>query len=92
MAPWPLVPGSEHLPAERPRSQKARQSWAMLMKRVFALDVLECEHCGGPMRVIAALQEPAQIRRVLSHLGLEAETPRLHPARAPPETELWPAA
>ena len=30
-------------------------SWADLMRRVFAVDVLECPRCKGPMKLIAAL-------------------------------------
>ena len=46
------------------------------MRRVFAIDVLECPACGGRMRVIAAIEDPRAIRAILDCLGL--------PARAPP--------
>ena len=32
-------------------------TWAQLLKRTFAFDVLHCEHCGGRARVIAAITE-----------------------------------
>jgi len=50
--------------------------WALLVRRVFACDVLACDHCGGRMRVVAAIQAPDAIRRILECLGL--------PSRAPP--------
>ena len=46
----PLV-GTEPA-ADTPR--KRNYSWAELMKRVFLVDVLECERCGGRMKIIAA--------------------------------------
>ena len=58
------------------RCDPGRQSWAQLMRRVFAIDVLECPACGGRMRVIAAIEDPQVVRAILRCLGL--------PARAPP--------
>ena len=47
------VPASEEA-VLRPR----RLAWAELLRRVFAVDVLECPHCGGRMRLLAAIQPP----------------------------------
>jgi len=43
-------------------------SWAALMQRAFAIDVLACPSCGGRMRLIATIHDPAVIRRILEHL------------------------
>lgn len=83
---------SDPPPPESPRSAQAKRSWAMLLKRVYELDALECEHCGGRMRVIAAIQPPSEVRKVLEHAGLPAAASRLKPARGPREFELWPVA
>ena len=64
-----------------------RLPWAVLLKRVFLVDVLECPKCKGRMRIIAAVTEPASVRRVLESLGLPSEAPRLRAARPPPQTE-----
>jgi hypothetical protein len=69
-----------------PRSN--RLPWAVLLKRVFLVDVLECPKCKGRMKILAAVTEPASVRRVLESLGLPSEPPRLRPARSPPQTEL----
>jgi hypothetical protein len=45
-------------------------SWAALMHRAFAIDVLACAHCGGRLRLIATLHDPAVIRKILAHLAL----------------------
>jgi hypothetical protein len=44
--------------------------WAALLQRVFAVDVLACPHCGGRMRVIATIDDPLVVRRILAHLGI----------------------
>ena len=71
---------------ERPR--RKRYSWAELMKRVFEMDVLICEHCGGTRKLLAFLTEPRAVRRILEHLGLPAEPPPIAPARPPPDPVL----
>jgi len=37
---------------------------------LFAMDVLACAHCGGRLRLIATLHDPAVIRKILAHLDL----------------------
>jgi hypothetical protein len=50
------APASDHARGQRP----ARVwSWAALMHRAFAIDVLACPHCGGRLRVIATIYNPA---------------------------------
>ncbi|MFQ5521008.1 MAG: hypothetical protein ACE5FK_06395 [Candidatus Methylomirabilia bacterium] len=52
------------------------------MRRAFEIDVLVCPRCGGRMRLIATIEDPRIIHRILSHLGLPTEGPRPPPARA----------
>jgi glycosyltransferase involved in cell wall biosynthesis len=51
---------------------------AELMKRV-----LECERCGGRMRILAAIHSPEAIRKTLECLGLPSRAPPI--ARALPD-------
>jgi len=51
---------------------------------VAALDVLACPRCGGRMVVLATIEDPAVIRRILTHLGLSLEPGEAVPSRAPP--------
>ncbi|MDH3970414.1 MAG: hypothetical protein OEU56_25715 [Rhodospirillales bacterium] len=45
-----------------------------------------CQQCGGRLRVIASIEEPAVIERILDHLGHTAEpVDPAHPSRAPPK-------
>jgi hypothetical protein len=45
-------------------------SWTRLLKRVF--DIKHCTHCGGHLKIIAAIEDPAVIVRNLTHPGLPA--------------------
>jgi hypothetical protein len=47
-------------------------TWAALMRWAFDLDVLRCPRCAGRMLLIATLEDPAVIQRILAHLGLPA--------------------
>lgn len=72
-----------HAPGKRRRGQR-RYSWAELLRRVWLIDVLVCNRCGGVRRLLAAIHDPASIRRVLTAMGLSPEVPVLAAARAPP--------
>jgi hypothetical protein len=58
-------------------------TWADLIRRVFETDALVCPACGGPMRILAAIQTPQTIRDILDHLGLPSRAPPIAPARLP---------
>ena len=66
--------------ADDPGRQR-RLAWAVLMKRAYALDVLVCPRCQGPMRLVSVIQDERVAARILEHLGL--------PARAPPRGGPW---
>ena len=59
----------------------ARIRWAQLLKRVFDIDIEHCPHCGGTLKIIAAILNPTVIAKVLTHLGLSARAPPRSPAR-----------
>lgn len=44
-------------------------SWARLLKRGFHIDVEHCPQC-GTSQIIAAIENPAVIAKLLAHLGL----------------------
>lgn len=66
------------------RDRPRRYDWAELMRRVFAVDVLECPRCAGSMRILAAIHPPEATRAILECLNL--------PSRAPPVTPPPPVA
>ncbi len=60
-----------------------------MIRKVYEANPLECPKCQGPMRVIALIDDPAVVRRILEHVGRWAPDPA---ARAPPEqAPEWPA-
>jgi hypothetical protein len=63
----------------------ARRRWAELIRLVYEVDPLACPHCGGAMRVIALIQEPAVIDKILGHLREKGRDARAGPwATGPP--------
>ncbi len=74
----------EKTPAER----RAAMTWSQRLKRVFGIDIETCPACGGAVRIIASIEDPAVIGKILAHVG-EAEPVRelvrLPGPRAPPE-------
>ncbi len=43
-------------------------SWARRLKRVFCIEIEDCARCGGKLQVIASIEEPQVIARILAHL------------------------
>ena len=75
--------------AEAPAVPKhVAMSWAQRLKRVFAIEIDTCARCQGRLRVIASIEEPEVIARILAHRERDcgAAEPELAPivARAPP--------
>src|SRR5690606_22867444 len=63
-------------------------TWAQRLKRVFAIEIETCRRCGGRLRVIASIEAPTTIERILAHLGRDAEpVDPAYPSRAPPQGE-----
>ena len=67
-----------------PLGPRTNWLWAQLMQRSFGFDVLACPRCGDRLELIALIEDPKVIGRILSHLGLPTEVPAARPARPPP--------
>jgi hypothetical protein len=65
-----LAPDADYLPGPDAPGRARRLAWADLMQRVFAQDVLVCSRCGGDMRVVGVIFDPAVAERILRHLRL----------------------
>jgi hypothetical protein len=63
---------------QTPARRRQALTWAQRLARVFGIDVSTCENCGGKLRIIASVEDPAVIRRILNHLA----------ARGPPQLPL----
>lgn len=50
-----------------PAKPTTAMCWMQRLRRVFAIDISTCPRCGGKVRVIAAITQPAPITRILEH-------------------------
>ncbi len=67
-------------------------TWAQRLKRVFNIDIETCSKCGGDVRIIASIEDPAVIKQILAHLDQRVaacEVARLPQSRAPPQIGLF---
>jgi hypothetical protein len=72
--------------AKTPAQRRTAMTWAQRLKRVFKIDIETCDQCGGTVKVIACIEDPAIVKRILDHLEQRTD-PNItstHPARAPP--------
>ena len=72
---------------QRGGTRRRRTIWALLLLRVFAIDVLACS-CGGRAVPLKFITKPSVIHKILDHLGLPTKPPFIAPARAPPQSAL----
>jgi hypothetical protein len=42
-----------------PDGYERRYAWAELLKRVYSVDALKCDRCGGKMRILCAIHQPS---------------------------------
>ena len=84
-APQPLSPADAAKPST-PRH--VAMNWARRLKRVFGIEIDRCGRCTGKLKIIASIEEPEVIAKILAHLEktapaqYQAELPL--GARAPP--------
>jgi hypothetical protein len=73
---------------QTPTPRHVAMSWARRLKRVFGIQIEGCARCGGKLTIIASIEEPAVIARILAHLQRTApeqyEEQLPLGARAPP--------
>lgn len=86
--------GARQRPAapEQPAPADVRMNWARRLKRVFGIEIEQCARCGGRLKVIASIEEPELIERILAHRrerGEDAVAMASLGARAPPQASLF---
>ena len=58
------------------------------MRRVFAVDVLECPRCQSRMRILAQIHPPDTAQAILECLGLPIRPPPVADAKPEPSPRL----
>jgi hypothetical protein len=86
----------DQTPAERRAAMTPGQVrgrlWAQRLKRVFNIDIQTCSKCGGAVKVIACIEDPAVIEKILAHLNektVPVQAAPLPKCRAPPQAVLF---
>jgi hypothetical protein len=79
-------PGAADRPDSGPHAASGRPvprrtPWAELLQRVFEVDALRCPLCGAQMRLLAAIEDPEVVCKILGCLGRPVRGP---PLAAPP--------
>jgi hypothetical protein len=74
------VPPSEAQAVPSESRSSRNTTWAELMRRVFLVDVLRCEGCGGRMKILAAIRAPTLAARILDCLGMPSRAPPVSPS------------
>jgi len=63
-------------------------TWAQRLKRVFGIDIETCPACGGTVGIVACIEDPDVIEKILGHLEEKLPgsiLPGLPPSRASPQ-------
>ncbi len=76
--PVDYIPPPRRLPAKK---------WRDLIRQVWHTDPLRCPKCRSAMRVIALIDDPRIMKKILRHLGAWSG-PSAHPQARPPLTNL----
>jgi hypothetical protein len=59
---------------QTPAERRASMTWAQRLKRVFNIDIETCSECGGDVRIIASIEDPSVISKILAHLDEKEAT------------------
>jgi hypothetical protein len=85
-------PTGENWLDKTPAERHVAMTWMQRLKRVFNIDIETCERCAGQVKIIACIEDPAVIKRILAHLNGKAPsvgTALLPENRAPPQARLF---
>ena len=71
-----LSPADEiTLPPPDEDTPKPSKTWAALIKKIYEVDPLVCEKCGGTMKIVAFIQDQAEMKKITAAL----HPPNFHP-------------
>ena len=73
------VPGGDR--QADPDAPTAPMTWMERLRRVFAIDLSICPHCGGRLRVIADVTRPDIIQKILEHVARQQAPPEFSARR-----------
>ena len=56
------------------------KGWAEMIRKVYEVDPFLCPSCGGQMKIISFIEDPATIDRIIRHLKLSFQAERPPPS------------
>jgi hypothetical protein len=68
-----------------------RRNWARLIQKIYEVDPLLCPKCSSEMRVIAFIEDPDVIKKILKHLDLWVIKRKPRPVANAPPIDAFPA-
>ena len=77
---------------QTPAEKRASMTWAKRLKRVFNIDIETCSECGADVRIIASIEDPVVIQKILACLddnATSAEQALLPDCRDPPTADMF---
>ena len=81
-APWPKTVRTD-FGATR-AGHPARYLWAWLLARIYGVFPLKCSGCGGRVRLVGFITEPATVRQIIEHVGEATSARAIASAPSPP--------
>ena len=72
--------------------KKRGMTWAQRLKQVFNIDIERCDVCGKKMKVMACIEDPAVINKILDHLKKQRPATKKYAipeGRSPPQRSLF---
>jgi len=55
--------------------KESRSTWARLIAQVYEVDPLVCPRCSAPLRILAVITDPAEVKKILRHLVKTGRSP-----------------
>ncbi len=78
--------------ADSVSDKQSRSTWARLIAQVYEVDPSVGPRCSAPMRILAVITEPEEVRKILRHLlKIGRSPPRFDPASLNPQSVPPPA-
>jgi len=59
---------------QTPAEKRDSMTWAQRLKRVFNIEIETCDNCGGDVHIIASIEDPVVIQKILAHLDSAASS------------------
>ena len=69
-------------------TKEHKRNWARLIQKIYEVDPLTCAKCQGKMRIIAFIERPDVIKKILRHLGLWDRKVRPPPKNVDPKIRI----